>query len=810
MGLPATLAALALALVPLPAVATPEVPRHSSPCIDGMAEGHACHNIDLLSHLDLVALGTTSSGNANDMWGWTDPDSGKEYALVGLDNGTAFIDISDPEHPLRLGNLPTHSVNSLWRDIKVYGHYAYVVSEAADHGMQVFDLEHLRNVANPPVVFSEDAWYGTFGRAHNIVIDEQSGFAYAVGSRQGTQQCNAGLHMIDIHDPLNPVFAGCFSADGYTHDAQCIVYDGPDADYTGHEVCFAANEDTLTIVDVTDKQAPVQLARIGYAGFGYTHQGWLTEDRRHLLLDDELDEINNGGATRTYVWDVQDLDQPVLEFTYNGQTGSSDHNLYIVGGYAYESDYNSGLRILDLSDIDGGSLSEAAFFDTYPANDSPGFDGTWSNYPWYASGFVGVSDITSGFYLLQPNLCRAPEPATAITALPNGDHRIDLAWQASATPGATYAVDRTLGGCGGGATETIASGLVLPQFSDLSASGQVTYGYRVRAVAESGQCAAAASACVEAQTTGSCTAPPAFAGIGTAASAGTTSCAIQLDWPAAQSSCGNPSEFRVYRSTDAGFTPAQENLLAGGIDALGWVDATTAPATDYTYIVHAADSGNGSEEANTIRLTARAAGPLADGDWFSGAEVGEPILGAFISGTDPGPRHVAWEIVDGVAHSGTRSYWSGYNNQECLHIDTPPITLTKDASPTLAFWTRYGIESGWDGGLVQVSSDDGATWETLTPAGGYPGVIDNGGANNNACDFPEGTGVFTGTDLDWSEQQFDLSSHVGQTVTVRWVFGTDTAQTAQGWWIDDVTLTHAQVPGQCTAPIDEVFADGFE
>jgi bacillopeptidase F (M6 metalloprotease family) len=190
--------------------------------------------------------------------------------------------------------------------------------------------------------------------------------------------------------------------------------------------------------------------------------------------------------------------------------------------------------------------------------------------------------------------------------------------------------------------------------------------------------------------------------------------------------------------------------------------------------------------------------------------VGEPILGAFISGTDPGPRHVAWEIVDGVAHSGTRSYWSGYNNQECLHIDTPPITLTKDASPTLAFWTRYGIESGWDGGLVQVSSDDGATWETLTPAGGYPGVIDNGGANNNACDFPEGTGVFTGTDLDWSEQQFDLSSHVGQTVTVRWVFGTDTAQTAQGWWIDDVTLTHAQVPGQCTAPIDEVFADGFE
>ena len=150
-----------------------------------------------------------------------------------------------------------------------------------------------------------------------------------------------------------------------------------------------------------------------------------------------------------------------------------------------------------------------------------------------------------------------------------------------------------------------------------------------------------------------------------------------------------------------------------------------------------------------------------------------------------------------------------YNNQECLHIDTPPLDLTAGTAPSLSFWTRYGIETGWDGGIVQVSDDDGASWQTITPNGGYPGVIDNNGANNNACGFAEGTGVFTGTDLDWSEFQFDLAAWEGRTVTVRWVFGTDTAQTAEGWWLDDITIRHAQVPGMCLST-DVVFANGFD
>lgn len=801
-------ALLIAALLSATAVAS-AAPRHAAECIDGMADGHPCHNIDLLSHLGLTELGTSTSGNGNDMWGWTDPVGGKEYALVGIDNGTAFVDISDPEHPVRLGNLPTHSDSSLWRDLKVYQNHAFIVSEAIDHGMQVFDLTRLRNVVNPPVTFTEDEWYGEFGRAHNIAINEESGYAYAVGSRQGIEQCNAGLHMIDIQDPLNPVFAGCFSEDGYTHDVQCIIYDGPDGNYLGSEICFAANEDTVTIVDVSNKSLPVQLARVGYTGFGYTHQAWMTADRRHLLVDDELDEMNNGGNTRTYVWDVQDLTDPHLEFTYFGPVGSSDHNLYIHNGYSYQSDYQSGLRILDLSNIDEGSLSEAAYFDTYPANDDPGFAGTWSNYPYYASGVVAISD-RSGLFVVQPNLCVAPEPAEGLVAQAAGDNRIDLAWDISATVGATYAVDRILGGCAGGATETIASGLTSNSFSDLTASGDVTYGYRVRAQAASGECAAAASACVEATTTGTCTAAPAFAGIASAQSAGTETCAVDLGWQGAQPYCGSGATYRVYRSVDPEFVPAAENLLANGIPGLAFADTSAAPDTDYAYIVRAADADNGSEDGNLIRLTAHADGPASDGDWFSGAEVGDPILGAYISGRSaggPAPNHVAWEIVDDLGHTGERSYWSGYNNQECLHIDTPPLDLTAGTAPTLSFWTRYGIETGWDGGIVQISDDDGASWQTITPLGGYPGTIAH---DNNACDFPIGMGAYTGTDLNWSEQQFDLGTYAGETVTVRWVFGTDTAQTDAGWWLDDVTVGHAQVPGQCMAGGDVVFANGFE
>jgi choice-of-anchor B domain-containing protein len=364
-------------------------------CSGGTAGAYPCEGADLLSHLSLSDLGATGSGN--DVWGWIDDTSGRAFVLMGHSRGTAFVEVTDPQRPVYLGRLPSHTGSSPWRDIKVYDGHALVVSEAADHGMQVFELSTLLDVAAPPVTFGETAHYDGFGNAHNIVVDEESGFAYAVG----TATCSGGLHMVDVRNPGAPTKAGCYGGDGYTHDAQCTVYRGPDADHRRRQICFAANEDTLTIVDVTNKKSPVLLSRKRYIGSGYAHQGWLTDDQAYFLLDDELDEWANGTPTRTYVWDVADLERPRLVGSHVAGTASTDHNQYIVGRYTFQANYRAGLRVLDLAAVADGDLAEVASFDVYPSSDGPGFNGAWSVYPWFDDGLVALSTIEGGLFLLR-------------------------------------------------------------------------------------------------------------------------------------------------------------------------------------------------------------------------------------------------------------------------------------------------------------------------------------------------------------------------------------------------------------------------
>ena len=363
-----------------------------TPCVNGMAAGYPCSNVDFLSFTAGSALG---GGSMNDVWGWTDPVYGTEYVLLGRTSGTAFVDISDPVNPLYLGNLPASGANSSWRDIKVDGNYAYVVSEASGHGMQVFDLTKLRDVVNPPVTFSEDAHYSGWGNGHNLVINEASNRAYGVG----TNTSSGGLHIVDISDPLNPVIVGDYAGDGYTHDAQVVNYIGPDAAYAGSEIAFACNENSVTVIDVTDPTDAVQLSRTTYNS-QYTHQGWLTEDHKYFLSGDELDENYDGVNTTTFIWDVQDLDAPFLLGTFVSTTPAIDHNLYIKDNLCYQSNYRAGLRIANLDNIASGMMTEVGFFDVYPSSDGAGFNGTWSNYPYFASGVVAVSHIEEGLFLL--------------------------------------------------------------------------------------------------------------------------------------------------------------------------------------------------------------------------------------------------------------------------------------------------------------------------------------------------------------------------------------------------------------------------
>jgi choice-of-anchor B domain-containing protein len=408
---------LLIAAIPLAAgsvlVASPaqahDAPIHSEPpvgteiavaadCVGGTAGGYACNNVDLLAQLPLSTIG---GGGGNDIWGWTDPQTGREYAIVGRTNGTAFVDITTPTNPTYLGNLPTATTNSSWRDIKVYANHAFIVSEAGSHGLQVFDLTRLRGVANPPVSFTADGRNTSFGSAHNLAINTDSGYAYVIGSNT----CSGGPRMFDLSNPTSPAFAGCVSGDGYTHDTQSVVYAGPDAAMRGREILFSSNEDTLTIVDVTNKSSPAQLSRTGYTGRGYTHQGWLTEDHRYFLLDDETDENRNGHGTRTYVFDVSDLNNPMLRGQYTGPTAATDHNLYVKGDFAYESNYRAGLRIVSLAGVaNPSSMTEVAYFDVYPESNNRGFAGAWSSYPYFASGTVIVNSIQRGLFVLRPRL----------------------------------------------------------------------------------------------------------------------------------------------------------------------------------------------------------------------------------------------------------------------------------------------------------------------------------------------------------------------------------------------------------------------
>jgi len=280
--------------------------------------------------------------------------------------------------------------------------------------MQIFDLAELRGLTGEdgPQTFEATAVYDGFGAAHNVVTaGAGTARAYGVGlarEQQTPSRCGAGYHGVDLSEPAHPSFAGCFSSDlggrvapGYTHDAQCVTYDGPDGEYQGREICFGADESGLSVADLTELEDPQQLSVSEYPNTGYTHQGWLGENQRYFYLGDEQDEMQGlVENTRTLVWDLQDLDDPALVTQYAGEPASVDHNQYLIGGRSYQANYTSGLRILDTSDK--AAPVEVGFFDIYPRNNRARLEGAWGVYPFFEDGPVLVSGIGSGLFLLRP------------------------------------------------------------------------------------------------------------------------------------------------------------------------------------------------------------------------------------------------------------------------------------------------------------------------------------------------------------------------------------------------------------------------
>ncbi|MGQ0560762.1 MAG: choice-of-anchor B family protein [Gemmatimonadota bacterium] len=395
----------------------PSIATGRKACTNGKAAQFDCKDVELLSYLSVPDIGGGRGVQLNDIWGWTDPQTGKEWALVGRMDGTSFVDISNPEKPVYVANLPlTKGANpATWRDIKVYRDHAYIVADGAGaHGMQVFDLTRLRNARQAPVTLEPDYTYRRINSSHNIVINEETGFAYAAGASSGGETCGGGLHMISLKDPKQPQFAGCFADPqtgrantGYSHDAQCVVYRGPDEQYKGREICLGSNETMLSIADVTDKQNPKAISRASYPNAGYSHQGWLDEEHRYFYMDDELDELaGTTPRTRTIIWDLTDLDDPQVATMFLSPTAASDHNLFIKGDTMYQSHYLSGVRIVDITNRE--APVEVGYFDTVPYGENkPGFGGSWSNYPFFKSGAIIATSMNEGLFVLKK---KEPKP----------------------------------------------------------------------------------------------------------------------------------------------------------------------------------------------------------------------------------------------------------------------------------------------------------------------------------------------------------------------------------------------------------------
>ncbi|KAF2228205.1 hypothetical protein BDZ85DRAFT_187852 [Elsinoe ampelina] len=420
-------------------------------CVNGVAAAipgdanntFACNNIDLYHFLSHAQLGSTQ-GQGSSSWGWTHKRSGREFVAIGQFDGTAFVEITRRGKMVYLGRLPQYdAIGSRWREIRTLGDYIVIGSEAIKHGVGYFDMRKLLSIdPKNPKIFDPKAdlagWFGELpvGRTHNIVVNEELGYSIAAGSVSGNETvrtrenlpCRGGLIFINTTDISKPYTTGCAAADGYVHDAECLVYRGPDKRYYGRDICYGYNEDTMTIYDVTRKTGNFTsiISRTSYVGARYIHQGAVLDRnwQEFLVLDDELDERDGteGPATNklptTYIFDIRNLEQPKVTGFYQGQTRSIDHNQYIIDGYNYQSNYGAGLRVLDVrsipSDPTGAGICEAGFFDIYPEDDLAeggglvAFLGTWSSYAYFKSGYIYINTIERGSFIVKMTSKRCP------------------------------------------------------------------------------------------------------------------------------------------------------------------------------------------------------------------------------------------------------------------------------------------------------------------------------------------------------------------------------------------------------------------
>lgn len=318
-------------------------------------------------------LGTYNShGGFNDIWGYVAPN-GDEYALVGCTTGTAVVDVTIPTAPVERAFLPWG--NSTWRDIRTYGHYAYVVTEATA-GFQIIDL------ANPNTPVSIGIFgTGNSNNAHNVCVDTGTGRLYLIG-------CNTGTPVYDLTvNPANPTYVGLAYGSGnanYFHDL-CVEngYGYGSMIYNGY--LRIMNVATWPLQNISNSATPG----------AFTHNAWPNAAGTVCVTTDEV----TGGVVKFF--DITNKSAPVSLSQFTPNPASIPHNAYIVGDYCHVSWYTEGYRCIDIRNP--AAPVEVASYDTWPGA-SGGYNGAWGCYPFLPSGNILVNDISTGLYVVHPSL----------------------------------------------------------------------------------------------------------------------------------------------------------------------------------------------------------------------------------------------------------------------------------------------------------------------------------------------------------------------------------------------------------------------
>lgn len=406
-----------------------------------------------------------------------------------------------------------------------------------------------------------------------------------------------------------------------------------------------------------------------------------------------------------------------------------------------------------------------------------------------ASTTLGAFTYGRGLYVTQvgaaPSCPQAPTVGTATTP---ADGQVQISWTPGSPTGITYNVYRAAGACPASGFTLLASGLAASPYTDTGLPGQATYAYKVTTVDATGTCESTPSGCASATTTGPCSTAPTFGGISSVTVPFDANCTLQLAWSAGSPGCSGASvSYNVYRSTSSGFTPSASNRIATGVTGTSFTDVDgVASGTTYYYVVRAVDSMSLAEDANLVSRSGAPVGPLTYGTWSDdGGDTGTSKL----------LLQSPWSVAATGGHNGPRVYQTGtYANNQCVSLTTPSL-IVGTGGGTLTFWSKYDIETGWDKGQVEVSTDGGTSWSRLAVTS-YPAPSSYTG---DACGFPAGQTYFTGTNTTWGS--FTATLPAGSAVAVRWRLSSDVSVTKTGWWIDDIAIANVGFPGTCSTSV---------